>query len=143
MRCLSSTMDCGSRSVLLVVWVFLTRVARRMIPTPSAMSIFVCLSLVPVMSVFFFFSSRRRHTIFDCDLSSDVCSSDLRARTFQIAEPVLCMCRAQGRGVFLDERLKDAVDVRANRLAICRAIVLNVRSRSDREIGRASCRERV
>src|SRR5256886_5835344 len=24
-----------------------------------------------------FFSSRRRHTIFDCDLSSDVCSSDL------------------------------------------------------------------
>src|SRR2546430_16325963 len=30
------------------------------------------------MSVFlFFFSSRRRHTRFDCDWSSDVCSSDL------------------------------------------------------------------
>src|SRR2546430_4789737 len=28
-------------------------------------------------SVFFFFSSRRRHTRFDCDWSSDVCSSDL------------------------------------------------------------------
>src|SRR2546427_11266211 len=28
------------------------------------------------MSVFFF-SSRRRHTRFDCDWSSDVCSSDL------------------------------------------------------------------
>src|SRR5256886_6470844 len=28
--------------------------------------------------VFFFFSSRRRHTRFDCDWSSDVCSSDLR-----------------------------------------------------------------
>src|SRR2546430_13746445 len=27
--------------------------------------------------MFFFFSSRRRHTIFDCDWSSDVCSSDL------------------------------------------------------------------
>src|SRR2546430_12270527 len=27
--------------------------------------------------VFFFFSSRRRHTRFDCDWSSDVCSSDL------------------------------------------------------------------
>src|SRR2546428_9415426 len=26
--------------------------------------------------IFFFFSSRRRHTRFDCDLSSDVCSSD-------------------------------------------------------------------
>src|SRR6266567_2633641 len=28
-------------------------------------------------SGFFFFSSRRRHTRFDCDWSSDVCSSDL------------------------------------------------------------------
>src|SRR5205085_1776769 len=28
----------------------------------------------------FFFSSRRRHTRFDCDWSSDVCSSDLRRR---------------------------------------------------------------
>src|SRR2546430_13702910 len=27
---------------------------------------------------YFFFSSRRRHTRFDCDWSSDVCSSDLR-----------------------------------------------------------------
>src|SRR5205085_9523718 len=31
--------------------------------------VYVCL--------FFFFSSRRRHTRFDCDWSSDVCSSDL------------------------------------------------------------------
>src|SRR5260370_18968899 len=30
--------------------------------------------------MFFFFSSRRRHTIFKCDWSSDVCSSDLRTR---------------------------------------------------------------
>src|SRR5256886_16480547 len=29
------------------------------------------------MNHFFFFSSRRRHTRFDCDWSSDVCSSDL------------------------------------------------------------------
>src|SRR5688572_31109238 len=28
--------------------------------------------------MYFFFSSRRRHTRFDCDWSSDVCSSDLR-----------------------------------------------------------------
>src|SRR2546430_8297417 len=28
---------------------------------------------------YFFFSSRRRHTRFDCDWSSDVCSSDLLA----------------------------------------------------------------
>src|SRR5260370_21606189 len=31
-----------------------------------------------IMYVFFFFSSRRRHTRFKCDWSSDVCSSDLR-----------------------------------------------------------------
>src|SRR5260370_4936167 len=31
----------------------------------------------PVYLPFFFFSSRRRHTRFKCDWSSDVCSSDL------------------------------------------------------------------
>src|SRR5205085_7214754 len=30
-----------------------------------------------IYSFYFFFSSRRRHTRFDCDWSSDVCSSDL------------------------------------------------------------------
>src|SRR2546430_5110307 len=35
---------------------------------------------------YFFFSSRRRHTRFDCDWSSDVCSSDLgKRRTRQLA----------------------------------------------------------
>src|SRR5256886_8682085 len=35
-------------------------------------------SLAPsIWIMFFFFSSRRRHTRFDCDWSSDVCSSDL------------------------------------------------------------------
>src|SRR5205085_6443661 len=42
------------------------------------------------MFVLFFFSSRRRHTRFDCDWSSDVCSSDLtvaaRFGAFQRAE---------------------------------------------------------
>src|SRR5438270_9682651 len=32
------------------------------------------------VSYYFFFSSRRRHTRFDCDWSSDVCSSDLDVR---------------------------------------------------------------
>src|SRR2546430_7135002 len=36
--------------------------------------------------LYFFFSSRRRHTRFDCDWSSDVCSSDLFAVT-QPASP--------------------------------------------------------
>src|SRR5256886_13180021 len=33
-----------------------------------------------LLALFVFFSSRRRHTIFDCDWSSDVCSSDLLHR---------------------------------------------------------------
>src|SRR2546430_7753572 len=33
--------------------------------------------IAPISSFIFFFSSRRRHTRFDCDWSSDVCSSDL------------------------------------------------------------------
>src|SRR2546430_3693869 len=42
--------------------------------------------LVDVLSfianpICFFFSSRRRHTRFDCDWSSDVCSSDLFAES--------------------------------------------------------------
>src|SRR5688572_32727456 len=38
---------------------------------------------------FFFFSSRRRHTRFDCDWSSDVCSSDLRREgTVGRAQPI-------------------------------------------------------
>src|SRR5256886_17657191 len=36
---------------------------------------------------FFFFSSRRRHTRFDCDWSSDVCSSDLTLRRVVLPAP--------------------------------------------------------
>src|SRR2546430_13516143 len=32
----------------------------------------------------FFFSSRRRHTRFDCDWSSDVCSSDLGQKLYNM-----------------------------------------------------------
>src|SRR5256886_1645759 len=42
----------------------------------------------------FFFSSRRRHTRFDCDWSSDVCSSDLPfpTRTYTTAQsPAACI----------------------------------------------------
>src|SRR5260370_26067516 len=43
---------------------------------------------------FFFFSSRRRHTRFKCDWSSDVCSSDLLHR---IAIPPRLATRRSGR----------------------------------------------
>src|SRR2546430_6984709 len=37
----------------------------------------LCISHLRLRVIVFFFSSRRRHTRFDCDWSSDVCSSDL------------------------------------------------------------------
>src|SRR5260370_17917789 len=47
-----------------------------------------------VSRVFFFFSSRRRHTIFKCDWSSDVCSSDLVVGSIFLSGPsVLKMFR--------------------------------------------------
>src|SRR5256886_9105413 len=55
-----------------------------------------------VLFLFFFFSSRRRHTRFDCDWSSDVCSSDLgleivrrdRDRAILGADPALTQQKA-------------------------------------------------
>src|SRR5256886_17101838 len=52
----------------------------------------------------FFFSSRRRHTRFDCDWSSDVCSSDLAA-SHQLSHEQ-----------FLELVLQDELNVRAHRL---------------------------
>src|SRR5437667_137188 len=46
------TMLCVTIFVLLVVWFVLPRVARLMIHTPTAISIFVCLSMVQLMAVF-------------------------------------------------------------------------------------------
>src|SRR5258705_13674241 len=50
-----------------------------------------------------------------------------RRRAFKIAEPILRVRRAQRRGVFVDEGLKDALDVGANRTAISGAVVLDAR----------------
>src|SRR5256886_4087633 len=43
----------------------------------------------------FFFSSRRRHTRFDCDWSSDVCSSDLHVDVGSIVG-------TKARGLYID-----------------------------------------
>src|SRR3989475_6518890 len=41
------------------------------------------------LGLIFFFSRRRRHTRFDCDWISDVCSSDLPSRTQAVLPPPL------------------------------------------------------
>src|SRR5690554_7513123 len=45
-------MLCVTIFVILVVWFLLPRVARLMIHTPTAISIFVCLTMVQLMAVF-------------------------------------------------------------------------------------------
>src|SRR5215203_5457501 len=73
---------------------------------------------------FFFFSSRRRHTRYWRDWSSDVCSSDLMPFLPGWGKWVLVVGAAAG-GVAADD--EGQVSAR----------------RKWREIGRASCRERV
>src|SRR2546430_13355357 len=89
----------------------------------------------------FFFSSRRRHTIFDCDWSSDVCSSDLaEGHEIEIRDDKhdadlrsVVDWGVSGDGKWLTIRLKPRVSDfgSSNAIRICVG-----------QIGRASCRER-
>src|SRR5260370_24387790 len=87
----------------------------------------------------FFFSSRRRHTRFKCDWSSDVCSSDLLARDLcaagkpdallSVTQPIPHVATA--RGYVEKYGPEDRYDL------------LKYVNRLGCQIGRASCRERV
>src|SRR6267143_1340428 len=57
-----------------------------------------------ILCLFFFFSSRRRHTRWNCDWSSDVCSSDLRAHRLHGRG---CQPRHQGEGSHRDGGQRD------------------------------------
>src|SRR5260370_25416078 len=87
----------------------------------------------------FFFSSRRRHTRFKCDWSSDVCSSDL-FRCAALRRPAFVRLSAIRKLVGEARRngmigLEEAANL---------SEIPNVRQKGTRlEIGRASCRERV
>src|SRR2546430_8340335 len=88
---------------------------------------------------FFFFSSRRRHTRFDCDWSSDVCSSDLRGLELGADHG-----DALGTGQLeqLGRRLLSLRDQDARQLEAEERLERGAPRRGV-EIGRASCRERV
>src|SRR5256886_8033901 len=86
---------------------------------------------------FFFFSSRRRHTRFDCDWSSDVCSSDLGL----CARPIKMMTGD-------DATVEDQLEVIDRHDGPQRYVVRQCRRLDQcnvipRKIGRASCRGRV
>src|SRR5205085_9151676 len=93
-----------------------------------------------------FFSSRRRHTRFDCDWSSDVCSSDLLNTPPVVAH--------RNRITYLVEKIKVEIQRCASEGRQCRIFNLgcgpakeiqDLLATSDlsNQIGRASCRERV
>src|SRR5207237_6241546 len=82
----------------------------------------------------FFFSSRRRHTRFKCDWSSDVCSSDLRPGEPLAATPVTKNV-AGARFSFRMSRMR-GVKRGSGPSSNVNAILPGT------EIGRASCRER-
>src|SRR3712207_7391060 len=87
---------------------------------------------------FFFFSSRRRHTRYWRDWSSDVCSSDLGTTNFLHGYPAYAVSIA----ALVDDVLTAAVVMNVPTGDVFTAVVDGGAYRND-EIGRASCRERV
>src|SRR2546430_12675076 len=94
--------------------------------------------VLDAMGCLFFFSSRRRHTRFDCDWSSDVCSSDLMWGRGVKDVPVLAYDRVR----FFGERVA-AVAAEDEDIAQQALELIQVEYEELPEIGRASCRERV
>src|SRR2546430_12562466 len=94
-----------------------------------------------VSFLFFFFSSRRRHTRFDCDWSSDVCSSDLRpavmAEDVSEGKLVVVAQNEVGRHVEGGERAAQVVIDRVDLLAPSRGVVRS----EERRVGK-ECRSR-
>src|SRR3712207_9096438 len=90
------------------------------------------------MTIFFFFSSRRRHTRYWRDWSSDVCSSDLAGTVVsqRFQSPSL------GREWVYNVYLPDGYDSGKLRYPVMYLLHGNGGDENEWEIGRASCRER-
>src|SRR5256886_8260378 len=88
----------------------------------------------------FFFSSRRRHTRFDCDWSSDVCSSDLASDWIE-RSPVWISAGSPGaRWITVKET--NVMPSKSGRARRSRRSAYPSMARYCIQIGRASCRER-
>src|SRR3989475_7595051 len=86
---------------------------------------------------FFFFSSRRRHTRFDCDWSSDVCSSDLQQHRSD------CSTTSRSLGAADVTSWSSSRFDAAATSSTARANASSFACDGLLKIGRASCRERV
>src|SRR5690625_7174538 len=102
-----------------------------------------------------FFSSRRRHTSWPRDWSSDVCSSDLEANSYgiDVNELTLNFSKVQNRKEDIINRLHQGVQglMKKGKIDVYNGIgrILGpsifspIPGTISIEIGRASCRERV
>src|SRR5579862_7207736 len=76
------------------------------------MSLALCWVNMYNYDYFFFFSSRRRHTRWNCDWSSDVCSSDLYWQGVQLDEtalPVVLAAELEERDALRSIAVEDMV----------------------------------
>src|SRR2546430_3314805 len=90
----------------------------------------------------FFFSSRRRHTRFDCDWSSDVCSSDLDCLVLQVnsrfPKPRVIQ---SGQGDFSMPERPPVLEI-VSEVPVKREVVFQKQNRSEeRRVGK-ECRSR-
>src|SRR2546430_5928036 len=91
-----------------------------------------------------FFSSRRRHTRFDCDWSSDVCSSDLIAVAHTLYAPREVVLWNWRRIVLLGISLSIAVGSQFSMIVVvplALAFLLYVARSEERRVGK-ECRSR-
>src|SRR5438067_3801021 len=107
--------------------------------------IFYDLKVIILYDIFFFFSSRRRHTRSKRDWSSDVCSSDLPSRT-PTRRPGRAQRSSDDGSLYEAQRVGVRDGLRSRRcpeLAVHGVGLGLDRVGGDLKIGRASCRERV
>src|SRR2546427_2892234 len=90
---------------------------------------------------FFFFSSRRRHTRFDCDWSSDVCSSDLSMPENTPMRPSWPENSKSAPNPFIATSSSCATGWNYRSNLIGRATALTTRDRKERRVGK-ECRSR-
>src|SRR5439155_9277166 len=91
---------------------------------------------------YFFFSSRRRHTRWPRDWSSDVCSSDLDSNNNRVVEVSSTGAVVQVLTGFTSPEWV-ALDAAGRLYVASNDAAGTVRRQAPDEIGRASCRERV
>src|SRR5260370_22555356 len=92
----------------------------------------------------FFFSSRRRHTRFKCDWSSDVCSSDLQQQAVIASDlPLQRIGRGKVRDIYAvgDDRLLLVTTDRISAFDVVMTETIPMKRSEERRVGK-ECRSR-